>query len=103
MVIHEEREILMTLDEIIRVVENKVNPKLAEHYGGALVTGWEEGVVYVKMTGACGQCPSAQETIENVVKEILMSELPEVKDVVLDTSVSQDLIDMAKKILNKEI
>jgi hypothetical protein len=32
-----------------------------------------------------------------------MSELPEVKDVVLDTSVSQDLIDMAKKILNKEI
>ena len=93
----------MTLDEISRVVENKVNPKLAEHYGGALVTGWEAGVVYVRMTGASGQCPSAQETIENVVKEILMSELPEVKDLVLDTSVSQDLIDMAKKILNKEI
>jgi Fe-S cluster biogenesis protein NfuA len=103
MVIHVEREMLMTLDELTRVVENKVNPKLAEHYGGALVTGWEAGVVYVRMTGACGQCPSAQETIENVVKEILMSELPEVKDVVLDTSVSQDLIDMAKKILNKEI
>lgn len=103
MVIHEEREILMTLDEITRVVENKVSPKLAEHFGGALVTGWKDGIVYVRMTGACGQCPSAQETIENVVKEILMSELPEVKDVVLDTSVSQDLIDMAKKILNKEI
>lgn len=103
MVTDEEREMLMTIDEIARVVENKVNPKLAEHYGGAMVTSWEDGVVYVKMTGACGQCPSAQETIENVVKEILMSELPEVKDVVLDTSVSQDLIDLAKKILNKEM
>ncbi len=103
MVTDEEREMLMTIDEIARVVENKVNPKLAEHYGGAMVTSWEDGVVYVKMTGACGQCPSAQDTIENVVKEILMSELPEVKDVVLDTSVSQDLIDLAKKILNKEM
>ena len=103
MVSDEEREMLMTMDEIARVVENKVNPKLAEHYGGAVVTSWEDGVVYVKMTGACGQCPSAQDTIENVVKEILMSELPEVKDVVLDTSVSQDLIDLAKRILNKQI
>ena len=93
----------MTLDEITRVVEEKVSPKLEEHFGGALVTGWKDGIVYVKMTGACGQCPSAQDTIENVVKEILMSELPEVKDVVLDTSVSQDLIDMAKRILNKEM
>ena len=103
MVTDGEREAFMTIDEISRVLEEKVNPKLAEHYGGALVTGWEDGVVYVKMTGACGQCPSAQDTIESVVKEILMSELPEVKDVVLDTSVSQELIDMAKKILNKEI
>ncbi len=93
----------MTLDEISRVVEEKVSPKLAEHFGGALVTGWEDGVVYVKMTGACGKCPSAQDTIENVVKEILIFEIPEVKDVVLDTSISQDLIDMAKKMLNKEI
>ena len=33
----------------------------------------------------------------------LMEEIPEVRDVVLDTSVSEDLIDMAKKILRGEM
>lgn len=93
----------MTLDEIKKVVEENVNPVLAEHYGGAEVTSWEDGVVSVKMTGACGQCPSAKDTIESVVRDIVMSKVPEVKDVVLDTSVSQDLVDFAKKILNKEV
>jgi len=57
----------------------------------------------VRLTGACGSCPSAQYTLEDVVKTILMEELPELRDVVLDTSVSDDLIDMAKKILRKEL
>ena len=56
----------------------------------------------MRLTGACRTCPSAQYTIEDVVKEILCNEIPEIKDVILDTSVSEDLIDMAKKILNKE-
>lgn len=93
----------MTLDEIKKIVEENVNPVLAEHYGGAEVTGWEDGIVYVRMTGACGQCPSAKDTIESVVKGIVMTKADEVKDVVLDTTVSQDLMDFAKKILNKEI
>ncbi len=93
----------MTLDEIKIIVEENVNPVLAEHYGGAEVTGWEDGIVYVRMTGACGQCPSAKDTIESVVKGIVMAQADEVKDVVLDTTVSQDLMDFAKKILNKEI
>ena len=93
----------MTFDEIKKMVEENVNPLLAEHYGGAEVTGWEDGIVSVKMTGACSQCPSAKDTIESVVKEVVMAKIPDVKDVVLDTSVSQDLMDFAKKILNKEV
>lgn len=93
----------MNLDEIKKIVEDNVNPVLAEHYGGAEVTGWEDGIVSVRMTGACSQCPSAKDTIESVVKEVIMSKIPDVKDVILDTSVSQDLVDFAKKILNKEV
>ncbi len=91
------------VEKIKRIIEEKVNPLLAAHYGGTEITALEDGILYIRMTGACGQCPSAQDTIENVVKQIIMSEAPEVKDVVLDTSVSEDLISMAKKILNKEI
>lgn len=56
----------------------------AAHYGGAVLAGVEDGTVYVKFTGQCASCPSAGDTLESVVKEILMSEIPEIKDVVLD-------------------
>ena len=89
-------------DKIKQVLKEKVDPVLASHFGGAMLTGYEDGIVYVKLTGSCSTCPSAQYTIEDVVKGIVMDELPEVKDVVLDTSVSSDLLDMARKLLNKD-
>ena len=88
-------------EKVLSVIKEKINPKLGEHFGSAEITGIQNGVVKVKLLGACGSCPSAQYTLEDTVKAILMEEIPEVKDVVLDTSVSEDLIDMAKKILNK--
>ena len=63
----------------------------------------EDGVVYVKLTGACAGCPSAQETLEEVVKNFVMGGVDGVKDVVLDSSVSEDLLDMARKILRGEM
>lgn len=89
-------------DKITTVLKEKVDPVLAAHYGGAVLTGIEDGIVFVKLTGQCASCPSAGETLESVVKEILTSEIPEIRDVVLDRSVSEDLLDMARKILNKE-
>jgi len=83
------------------VLAEKVNPLLADHYGAAELTGYDGGVAYVRLTGACGACPSAQFTVEDVVKAEIVAAIPEVKDVALDVSVSQDLIDMAKKLLNK--
>ena len=90
-------------DKITAVLKEKVDPVLAAHYGGAVLSSVEDGTVYVKFTGQCASCPSAGDTLEGVVKEILMSEIPEIKDVVLDRSVSEDLLDMARKILSKEM
>ena len=92
----------MDIEQLNRIIEEKINPVLANHYGGAEVTGFVDGVVSVKMTGACGQCPSAQETIESVVKDLFMAESPEIKDVILDDSVSEDLLDMAREILSRK-
>ena len=90
-------------DKITKVLKDKVDPILAAHYGGAVLTKYENGIAYVRLTGAYASCPSAQQTIEDVVKSVVTGELDEVKDVILDTSVSEDLLDMARKILNKEI
>lgn len=89
-------------EKIKKVLAEKVDPVLASHFGGVILTAYEDGVAYVKLTGSCSTCPSAQYTIEDVVKEIVLGELPEVKDVILDTSVSEDLLDMARKLLNRE-
>ena len=88
-------------DKINRVLTEKVNPLLASHFGGVVLTAFENGTAYVKLTGSCSTCPSAQYTIEDVVKGIVMEEVPEVNDVILDTSVSEDLLDMARKLLKK--
>jgi Fe/S biogenesis protein NfuA len=90
-------------EQIESVLTEKVNPILASHFGGAELTGWEDGVAYVRLTGECGTCPSAQFTVEDVVKAEIIAALPEVKDVVLDSAVGQDLVDMAMKILKKEV
>jgi Fe-S cluster biogenesis protein NfuA len=88
--------------EIRKILEEKVNPLLAGHHGAAELTGYEDGVAYVRLTGACSACPSAQFTMEDVVRAEVKAALPDVADVTLDTSVSDDIIDFAKRILNKE-
>ena len=89
-------------EKITKIIEEQINPVLGEHSGGAILTGYQDGVVTVRLTGACSSCPSAQMTTEDVVKEVLMEEIPELVDVKLDTSVSDDLIDLAKKLMRGE-
>jgi Fe-S cluster biogenesis protein NfuA len=93
---------MSTETDIRKVLNERVNPILAEHYGAAELTGYEDGVAYVRLTGACSACPSAQFTVEEVVRAEIVSALEDIDDVVLDTSISEDIIDFARKILNKE-
>ena len=88
-------------EQIKKILKDEVDPVLSAHYGGSVLTRYDDGVAAVKLTGNCASCPAAQQTIEDVVKEILMEHIPELKDVILDTSVSEDLLDMARQILNK--
>ncbi len=90
--------------EIQKVLEEKINPTLAAHFGGAILTEFDdEGTAWVKMTGACATCGSAQDTIENIISTKLKESCPYVKSVALDDSVSEDLLEMARKILHKEL
>ena len=92
------------LKERIRAtLKEKVEPSLAEHFGGAEVTEiTDDGVVYVKMTGACGTCPAAEEELSGMIRETLTADCPEITDVKLDRCVSEDLLDFARQLLSKE-
>ena len=41
----------------------------------------EEGIVKVKLTGACGGCPLAGMTLKNGIERVVKEEVPEVKKV----------------------
>ena len=92
------------MEEAVRkVLQERVDPVLSQHFGGSQLTKIEDGVAYVKLTGACASCPSAQETIEEIVKNYICADVEGITGVVLDNSVSDDLLDMARKILKHEI
>ena len=94
----------MTIEEKIqKIIDETVNVQLDLHGGSASLTAYEDGVAWVKFHGACASGMSSSETLDLVVKEGIMSALPEVKDVRLDDTVSEDLLDMARKILGGQL
>ena len=60
----------------------KVRPSLQADGGDVeLVSVSEEGVVKVRLTGACGSCPMATMTLKAGIERVLKKEVPEVKRV----------------------
>jgi Fe-S cluster biogenesis protein NfuA len=41
----------------------------------------KDGVVYVKLMGACGTCPMSMLTMKNLVESSIRKEIPEIKAV----------------------
>ncbi len=60
----------------------KIKPMLARDGGSVeLVDVSSDGVVKVRLTGACGGCPMAQMTLKYSVERVIKQEVPEVKKV----------------------
>ncbi|MCL2067960.1 MAG: NifU family protein [Treponema sp.] len=71
------------LEEQVKTVLEKVRPSLQADGGDVeFVSVNEAGVVSVKMTGACGNCPNAHMTLKMGIENILRKEIPQVTSVV---------------------
>ncbi len=92
-----------TEEKIQQIIDEVINGQLELHGGSAKLNRFADGVAWIKFLGACSSCMSASDTLETVVKAEIMERLPEVRDVQLDTSVSEDLLDFARKILNGQV
>ena len=86
-------------DKIKQILYDDINMKLVLHGGGATLTSFEDGVAKIRFTGACASCMAQTDTFDEVVRKTIMSEVPEVKDVLVDDSVSDELLDLARQIL----
>ena len=62
---------------------NKIKPSLQADGGDVeLIEVTSDGVVKVKLTGACGCCPMAQMTLKMGVERVIKEEVPEIKEVI---------------------
>jgi Fe-S cluster biogenesis protein NfuA len=86
---------------IQQVLAEVIAPRLAEHGGGIDFKSFENGVVQVHFRGACAGCPSAMQTIEELVLVELAAAVPEVAEVAIAQNISEDMLDLARQILSK--
>ena len=71
------------LEEQIKTALENVRPSLQADGGDVeFVSVSEDGVVSVKLTGACGCCPMSQMTLKMGIENYLKQEIPEVSSVV---------------------
>jgi len=60
----------------------KIRPALQADGGDVELVDVNEGVVSVRLTGACDGCPMAAMTLKAGIERILRGEIPEVKEVI---------------------
>lgn len=68
----------------IEAVINKIKPMLEADGGSIELVDVDEknGIVKVRLVGACGACPFSVMTLKNLVERTIKEEVPEVKEVV---------------------
>ena len=59
----------------------QVRPALQADGGDVELVDVNEGVVTVRLTGACGGCPMATMTLRHGIERILKAQVPQVKEV----------------------
>lgn len=69
------------MKEKIEQVLSKIRTVLQQDGGDIELVGIENGVVKVRLKGACSGCPMSQMTMANFVEKELRKEVPEVKKV----------------------
>jgi len=69
-------------EKVQAVLDNMINPALSMHGGGCeLLDVSDDGVVKVRLKGACAGCPGAMMTMGNFIQRILIEQVPGVKSV----------------------
>ena len=67
--------------QIKELIETRIRPAVANDGGDIVYRGFEKGVVYLKMQGACAGCPSSTATLKNGIEQLLKHYVPEVTEV----------------------
>ena len=65
---------------IISVID-KIRPFIVSDGGNIEFVKYEDNIVYIDLTGACKDCALIDVTLKDGIEEIIINEIPEVKEV----------------------
>ncbi|TKT82618.1 NifU family protein [Aquamicrobium sp. LC103] len=74
----DDEEIVLTIKELL---DTRVRPAVAQDGGDITFRGYENGVVFLNMKGACAGCPSSTATLKHGIQNLLRHFVPEVQQV----------------------
>ncbi|MBO8156751.1 modular FeS cluster scaffolding protein NifU [Melghiribacillus thermohalophilus] len=67
--------------EQVQEVINKLRPFLLRDGGDVELVDVEDGIVRLRLMGACGSCPSSTITLKAGIERALIAEVPGVREV----------------------
>ncbi|AQX27704.1 MULTISPECIES: NifU family protein [unclassified Bartonella] len=70
-----DADIVFVIKELL---ETRVRPAVAKDGGDITFCGFENGIVYLDMRGACAGCPSSTATLKHGIENLLRHFIPEV-------------------------
>ena len=70
-----------SVEAIKELIETRVRPAVAGDGGDIIFKGFRDGIVYLKMKGACSGCPSSTATLRHGIENLLKHFLPDVEAV----------------------
>ena len=71
----ETQEIIAQIRDLL---DTRVRPAVAQDGGDITFHGFEDGIVYLHMQGACSGCPSSSMTLKHGIENLLKHFVPEV-------------------------
>jgi Fe-S cluster biogenesis protein NfuA len=69
------------LEQVQDVIENRIRPRVRLDGGDITLVDVQDGIVRVRLHGACSMCSSTQATLQQGVERILRQEIPEIRGV----------------------
>jgi Fe-S cluster biogenesis protein NfuA len=70
------------VNDKVKAALDQIRPALQADGGDVELVDVKDGIVKVKLTGACGGCPMATMTLKQGIERVLKQQVPEVKEVV---------------------
>lgn len=72
---------MKNVENKIKSIIDELKPFLISDGGALEYIKFEDGIVYVKLGGACVDCAFLDVTLKDGIEQMIMNEVPEVKEV----------------------